>query len=264
MRVSPLRRLFTNPWLYACIAVGGIAVAVRFAPAQTALIIVGVVVAGFLVWRFGVSRGLWYLVLLTLPLKEPISFDIYGTTSVYVTDLVLVFLLVLTVASVGVKELWARSVSLRLEIAIVILSAAGLYSATRFFWGVASVYRLLMLVAVYVVGRSLVTDREEAVRSLFVVCLSLVAPSLYGVYQSTLPFGAELPDWGGVWTAYDAFGRPDYRVFSTMDNPLNLSQYLTMGFGLCLGLLVGIRDRLRRVVLALVAALAFFCNLYTK
>jgi putative inorganic carbon (HCO3(-)) transporter len=263
VRLTALRRLVANPWLYACVAVCGIVAGVHHAPVQTALLVVGLVAAGFLLWRFGIYRGLWYLVLLTLPLKEPLSFDIYGTVSVFTTDLVLVFLFTVAIASVGFRKLWSVSVSFRLEIAIVVLSVAGLYSATRFFWGTVGVYRLLMLVAVYVVGRTVITDREEAIRSIFVVCLSLVAPSAFGIYQSTIPFGAELPDWGGIWTAYDAFGKPSYRVFSTMDNPLNLSHYLTVGFGLCVGLAVGLRRRVPRIVLACAAALAAFCNLYT-
>ena len=263
MREAPLRQLVTNPWVYVCAGVGAIVAAVALAPVETVLVVVGIVAAVFLVWRFGTHRGLWYLVLLTLPLKEPLSFDIYGTTSVYITDLVLVFLLIRVLAATGFRRLWNLSVSFRLELAIVALSIAGLYTATRFFWGVAGVYRLLMLTAVFVVGRLLVKDREEAIRSLFVVCLSLVAPAVFGLYQATLPFGTELPDWGGTWTAYDAFGTPTHRVFSTLNHPLNLSHYLTVGFALCVGLAAGMRRALPRVVLVCVAALTAFCNLYT-
>jgi O-antigen ligase len=263
VRAAPLKQPATNPWLWICVAVVVIVVAAALAPVATTLAVLGAVAVVFLVWRFGTSRGLWYLVLLTLPLKEPLSFDVHGTVSVCVTDFVLVLLFLRVLAATGLRTLWNRSVSFRLEVAILVMSVVGLYTATRLFWGVAGVYRLMMLTALFVVGRVLVRDRDEAVRSLFFVCLSLIVPAIFGVYQAALPFGTELPDWGGTWTAYDAFGKPTHRVFSTLNHPLNLSHYLTVGFALCLGLAVGMRRARTRVALVCVAALAAFCNLYT-
>ncbi len=263
MRPVSLRDVLASPWPYVCLLVAAILVGVVFAPLAVAAVVVGGAAASLLVWRFGAVRGLWYLVILTLPLKEPLSFDIHGTVSVYPTDILMVFLLVRVVASTGLRELWRRSQSLRLVLLIAALSAAGLYTATNFFWGVASLYRIVMLVVLFGVARVLVTDRSEAKRVLAMVALSLVVPVIVGLYQASVPFGTELPDWGIAYTAYDASGNPSHRVFSTLNHPLNLSHYLTVGFALSLGLAVGLKRFWHRVTLVVIAGLSVLCNLYT-
>ena len=263
MRLPSLKELLRSPWPYVCAFVVGIIAAVVSAPAIAVLAVTGAALASFLIWRFGALRGLWYLVILTLPLKEPLSFEIFGTVSVCVADIVLVLLFARVLTSFGFRALWKGSTSFRIELAVIALSVASLYTATRFFWGVASVYRIAMLLAVFTIARVLVRDREEALRTLLFVALSLVAPIALGLYQATLPFGAALPEWGGSWTAYDASGNPSNRVFSTFSHPLNFSHYLTIGFTMCLGLAAGLKRGRVRVGLIVLAALAALCNLYT-
>jgi O-antigen ligase len=263
VRDDPLRRTLGSPWPYAAIVIAGIAVGTAFAPLAAVGLVAGLAGASLLVWRFGAVRGLWYLVLLTLPIKEPLSFDIHGTVSLYPTDFLMVMLCARVVTSAGPRELWKKSRSLRIEILIVALSVAGLYTATKFFWGVASVYRLVMLVVLFLLARVLVSDREEAVRSFAMVCLSMLVPIAVGFYQASLPFGAVLPDWGFLATAYDAGGNPSHRAFSTLNHPLNFSHYLTIGFGVCLGLASGLERLWHRVALVVIAGLAVICNLYT-
>ncbi len=263
MRLVSLRDMLASPWPCVCLLTAAILVGAVFAPLAVTATVVAAAAASFLIWRFGVARGLWYLVILTLPLKEPLSFDIHGTVSFYPTDVLMVFLLVRAVASTGLRELWRRSQSLRLELFILALSVAGLYTATKFFWGVAGVYRIVMLVVLFGMARVLVTDRSEAKRALVMVALSLVLPVIVGLYQASLPFGTELPDWGMSATAYDASGNPSHRIFSTFNHPLNFSHYLTVGFALSLGLAAGMKRLWHRIALVAVAGLSVLCNLYT-
>jgi O-antigen ligase len=255
--------LIAGPWPYVTLALVGIAVGAALLPLAAIAVVAGLACASLLIWRFGAVRGLWYLVLLTLPIKEALSFDIHDTVSLYPTDFIMVLLFARVVASAGLRELWRRSRSFRLELLIVALSIAGLYTATKFFWGVASVYRLVMLVVLFGLARVLITDRAEALRSFVMVTLSLIVPIAVGFYQVSLPFGAVLPDWGSLTTAYDASGNPSHRVFSTLNHPLNFSHYLTVGVAMCLGLASGLKRLRHRVALLVLACLAVLCNLYT-
>ena len=263
MRPEALRRLVAGPWPFVVIALVLITAGAAFLPLAAIAVVAGLACASILIWRFGSVRGLWYLVLLTLPLKEALSFDIHGTVSLYPTDFIMVLLFARVVASAGLRELWRGSRSFRLELLIVALSIAGLYTATKFFWGVASVYRLVMLVVLFGLARVIITDKEEALRSFVAVALSLIVPIAVGFYQVSLPFGAELPDWGFHATAYDAAGNPSHRAFSTLNHPLNFSHYLTLGVAVCLGLASGLRHLWARVALLVLAGLTVICNLYT-
>jgi putative inorganic carbon (HCO3(-)) transporter len=113
------------------------------------------------------------------------------------------------------------------------------------------------------IARLVITDRAEALRSFVVVALSLVVPIAVGFYQASLPFGAPVPDWGFQATAYDLSGHPSYRIFSTLNHPLNFSHYLTIGFAVCLGITYGVERPWHRVGLLLLAGAALLCNLYT-
>lgn len=263
MRPRSLKDVVGSPWPYVGLAAAAILIGVAFTPLVAVSLAVGLSVTLVLIWRFGAVRGLWYALILTIPLKEPLSFDVQGTVSFYPTDVLMVLLFVRTVSSVGLRELWRRSASFRLVILIAALSAAGLYTATKFFWGVAILYRIVMLVVFFAIARVVITDRAEALRSLAMVALSLVVPMLVGFHQAAQPFGAELPDWGIIYTAYDAAGNPSHRVFSTLNHPLYFSHYLTIGFAVCLGLAAGLERLWQRVALTATAGVALFCNLYT-
>ena len=261
-RLSP-RDLLWSPWPYLCLAAAAVAAGAFLAPLATVALVGGAVAAAVLIWRFGPLHGLWYLVLLTIPLKEPLSFDIHGTVSVYPTDLLLLAVFAWSVSSVGLRDLWGRSRSFKIGVAIVALSTVGLYTATKLFWGVTSLYRLVMLLALFGAARVIITDRAEALRSLSAAVLSLVVPVVVGFYQAGQPFGSPLPDWGLVYTAYDAGGNPSHRAFSTLNHPLNFSHYLTIGFALSLSLAATARLAWRRVVFLGIAVASMACNLFT-
>ena len=252
-----------SPWPYVSLSVVAAALAVAYAPVAAAFVVSGAFLASFLVWRFGIFYGLWYLALVALPLRQPLSLDVHGTVSVCLVDVLLFVLLGAVLVRSGVRKLWARSATFKILALILFLSAAGLYSATRVFWGVASVYRLLVQLAVFVVAVHLVRDERDALRSLIAVVAGLVVPVAYGFYQASLPFGAPVPDWGYVTTAYDLTGAPFLRVFSTMNHPLNFSHYLTTGIGLCLGMAVGAAGRRLSAILVSIAAVTAFMNLFT-
>ncbi len=153
--------------------------------------------------------------------------------------------------------------SLRLIGAITLLSLVGLYSASNVFWGVASVYRIVMQLAVFALATSIVRTPEDARRALVAVAASLFVPALYGFYQASLPYGAPVPDWGYQTTAYDLRGTPFLRVFATMDHPLHFSHYMSIAFGLSLGLAAGARSAARRAALLGLAGLGAAANLLT-
>lgn len=251
------------PWVVACVVVAVIALAVAFAPLSVALVVVGACAAAVLVRRYGAAHGVWYLILLTIPIKEPLSFDVHGTVSLYPVDVLLFALCGALLLRHGYKEVWRHSHTLRPLLAIVVLSVVGLYGASNVFWGVASIYRIAVQMAIFLTALLLVRDSADARRSLVFVALSLVAPVVYGFYQASLPFGAPVPDWGPHATAYDLFGVPFFRVFSTMNHPLNFSHYLTTGVGLCLGMAVRARSPRARGLLVLTAGAAAVCNLFT-
>lgn len=257
------RVLGAGPWIVLGIAIVAVALGAAFAPFAVSLLVGGAAIACFLVWRFGPFHGAWYLVLLTLPLKEPLSFDIAGTVSVYPIDVLAIALLAVAVRKRGLSSFLRESVSLRIIGAITLLSLVGLYSASNVFWGVASVYRIVMQLVVFALATSIVRAPKDARRALVAVAASLLVPALYGFYQASLPYGAPIPDWGYETTAYDLRGAPSLRIFSTMDHPLHFSHYMSIAFGLSLGLAAGARSAGRRAVLLGLAGLGAAANLLT-
>jgi O-antigen ligase len=257
------RVLGTSPWLVLAIAVVAVALGAAFAPFAVSLLVGGAAIACLLAWRFGPLDGAWYLILLALPLKEPLSFDIAGTVSVYPIDFLAVALLAVVLRRRGFAWFVRESVSLRIIGAITLLSLVGLYSASNVFWGVASVYRIAMQLVVFALAMSIVRTADDARRALVAVAASLLVPALYGFYQASLPYGSPVPDWGYQTTAYDLRGAPFLRVFSTMDHPLHFSHYMSIALGLSLGLAAGARSTARRAALLGLAGLSVAANLFT-
>jgi O-antigen ligase len=251
------------PWLVLVAAVAAVALGAAFAPFAVSLLVGGAAVACILVWRFGALHAAWFLVLLTLPLKEPLSFDVAGTVSVYPVDLLAVGLLAAVVRERGAAWFLKRSVSLRIIVAITVLSLVGLYSASNVFWGVASVYRIVIQLVVFALALAIVRTPADARRALVAAAVSLVVPALYGFHQASLPYGSPVADWGYQTTAYDLRGTPFLRAFSTMDHPLHFSHYMSIGLGLSLGLAAGARSAAKRAALLGLAAVAGAANLLT-
>ena len=255
--------ILRSPWPLVVAALAGLTVAAASAPFAAALAVTSAAMIALLVWRFGGMEGLWYLFLASIPFREPLSIDIHGTVSLYFGDLLLLALVVSVAYRSGVAELWRRSLFFKLGVALVALSLVGLFTASRFFWGVASVYRLVGQLAVFYVASHVVRSPREAVRSLLAVLLGLIPSIGYGYHQSTLPFDSELPDWANKLTAWDASGRRHIRVFSTFDHALHFSHYLSLSLGIALGLAVSRISRGLKFLSLSIGVAAGYVGLFT-
>lgn len=258
------RRWSRTPWPYVGLALVGLTLGVAWAPLGVSLGIAGAAAAAMLVWRFGAAEGLWFLLLATIPLREPLSIDVVGTASVFPTDMLLLGLLIAALRREGVRSTWRDSPSFRIGVLLVVLSLPGLATATRLFWGVTSLYRIVAQVALLYLARSMVRTGKDAQKALVAVVVGLVPIVAYGLYQASLPYGADLPDWSEHYIAWDALGHKNVRVFSTFRHPLHFAHYLSIGVGLTLGLASSALRRATKLWLLLVGAGAAFCNLFTS
>jgi O-antigen ligase len=261
MNVSSFLRI---PWLLLAAALVVLALGVAFAPLAAALGVLALAAASVLVWRFGAARGLWFLLLASIPLREPLSIDIVGTVSLFPTDLLLFSLAVAAVARDGIRPAWRESPAFRIGLLIVLLALPGLVTASRLLWGVNAVYRLLAQVAMLLLARSMVRSGRDAAAALTAVVAGLAPVIIYGFQQAFLPYGAELPDWSQHYTAWDALGRKTVRIFSTFRHPLHLSHYLSVGLGLSLGLASSPVRKGARWFLLAVGGAGAICNLFTS
>jgi O-antigen ligase len=250
-------------WVLLAGILGLLALAVNAAPLPTAIGVVAIVAGVALSRQFGPLEALWYVFVASIPLREPLSFDIHGTVSLCASDVLLLWLVVASVRRDGFRDMWRERRTLHIAAVIVLLSVAGLFTASRFFWGVASVYRIIGQIAVFVVATVVVRDGRRATRTLLAVLVGLVPAIAYGFYQSLLPFGADLPDWGNRLIAYGFHGERNLRVFSTFKHALLFSHYLSTGVGIAIGLLAGRLSRGLRILVGFLAIAAAYCNLFT-
>ena len=257
-------RLIRSPWPAAIVGIAAVVWAVAVAPSATAAVVVVLAVASWLVWKFGLRMGLWLLFLASIPYREPLSIDIVGTASLFTTDVVLVALFIDAAIRGELLRLWRRSAVLKIGIAILLLSLPGLMTATQFFWGLTSVYRIALQIALFVVAMSVVRTGRDATLSLVAVVLGLAPAIVYGLYQATLPYGADLPDWANHLVSYGPTGARKVRVFSTFDHTLRFSHYLTIGLGLSIGLAFSSLRRVAKGALLAIGAAAAYCNLFTS
>lgn len=256
--------LLRFPWVLLAAALVALALAAAFAPLAVGLGVAALAAAAVLIWRFGVTRGLWFLLLASIPLREPLSIDLVGTVSLFPTDLLLFSLAAVAVAREGIRPAWRESPAFRIGLLIVLLSLPGLVTASRLVWGVNAVYRLLAQVAMLLLARSMVRSGRDAASALTAVVAGLIPAIAYGLYQASLPYGADLPDWSQHYTAWDALGRKTVRIFSTFRHPLHLSHYLSMGLGISLGLASSLAGRAARWFVLAVGAAGAVCNLFTS
>ena len=263
MSRSRAGRLVRSPWLPVLIGVAAIVGAVAVAPFAAAIVILVLSAACWLVWKFGARVGLWLLFLASIPFREPLSIDIVGTASFFPTDVLLVGLFADAAYRGELRRVWRSSVVFKIGLAILALSLPGLMTATHLFWGVTAVYRIGLQVALLVVASNLVRSGRDATLALVAVVVGLVPSIAYGFYQASLPYGAELPDWANHFLAYGPTGEPSVRIFSTFDHPLSFSLYLTVGFGLSLGLALSVLRRAAKVAFLVVGAAIAYCNMFT-
>jgi O-antigen ligase len=235
---------------------------VAFAPFPVAAGLAMGAIAALLVWKFGAREGAWLLLLASIPLREPLSIDVVGTASIFPTDILLLGLVIVKARRSAFRSTW-RSPSFKIGLALILLSIPSLITATRLFWGVTSVYRLVAQVALFFVAWNMVRSGRDAQRALVAVVAGLVPPIAYGFYQASLPYGAELPDWSHHFIAWDLMGRETVRVFSTFRHPLHLAHYLSVGLGLALGLASSSLRRGVKGLLLAIGAAAAFCTVFT-
>ncbi len=250
-------------WILLAGVLALLALAVNAAPLSTAIGVVAVVAGVALSRRFGPFEALWYVFVASIPLREPLSFDFHGTVSLCASDVLLLWLVVASVRRGGFRDMWRERRTLHIAAAIVLLSIAGLFTASHFFWGVASIYRIIGQIAVFIVATTVVRDGRQATRALLAVLAGLVPAIVYGFYQALLPFGADLPDWGNRLIAHGFHGERNLRVFSTFKHTLLFSHYLSTGVGIAIGLLASRLSRGLRVLVALLAIAAVYCNFFT-
>ncbi len=250
-------------WGAGTTAAVGITLAVASAPVTTVLAGTAFAVGAALVRLFGARMGLWCLFVATIPLREPLSVDLVGTTTLYLNDLLLLGLVIVCARENGLREIARRSPSFRIGAVLAALAVGGLYTATRAKWGITFALHESAQVAVLYVAWHWVRDARDARRTLMAVVLGLVPAVVLGLYQTTLPIEYFRRLVGTVpAVAWDEAGNPNVRIFSTFDHPLHFSHALSIGTGVGLGLVSGASRGGALVLLAVVAAVAH-CNQYT-
>lgn len=258
-----IRRVLKSPWPLIVLILAGVAIAVSAEPLVTASAIGVLSLVAALVWRFGFREGLWYVMLAVIPLRAALSVEVLKTTSLFFGDLVIVGLFIDLVYRRGLRAVWEASATFKIGAVIVALSFFGLYAATRAYWGFVSVYGIVLQVFVLAVARDIVDTPEKAVRALMALVAGLCAPIVYGLYQSMLPYGAEVPGWSNTFTAYSANGEPHLRVFSTFAHPLRFSHYMSVGFAIVIGLAIAGISVGRKLLALFIGLAAAVANYFT-
>jgi putative inorganic carbon (HCO3(-)) transporter len=117
--------------------------------------------------------------------------------------------------------------------------------------------KFLVYLTVYFLFLSNFDTRERKERAVFIVSLSALIVSLYGVWQEIIGV-APL----ALWEDIEAIGENVVRVYSTLKNPNLLGGYLIGVIPLCLSLLIMRRDW-RRPLLALTLVSSLLALLWT-
>ena len=115
-----------------------VALGAAYAPLGVSVAVVAASLACALIRTFGLRRGLWYLAVATLPLRQIMSIRVVGSVDLFLGDLVILALFADEVYRGGVRDLWDRSPTFRIASVIVLLSVAGLYRAFHPLWGFVS------------------------------------------------------------------------------------------------------------------------------
>jgi O-antigen ligase len=250
-------------WSVVAAVAAIVSLAAAFAPLRTVAAGVSVSLAAAALVRFGALGGIWMLVFFTLPLREPLGYDILGTRTLYATDVLVLLAAGVAALRHGVRGVWLQSPTLRLGVAIVAWSSLGLYLRSNLM-EIAAIHRLLGQIALVFVAGHAVRSAADAERTIVAFLAGLAIAVLYGYHQAATPIvGASFPSWAKVPVAYDAAGVPHVRVFSTYDHTLHFSQALSMGVGMGAALLLARTSAARRVFGAAVAGGAAICNLLT-
>jgi hypothetical protein len=259
----PGRNLLKTPWVPTALALAALAVAVALRPLETAAFVLLIAAIVVLVLRFGLRLGLWFALVASIPLRQALAVDVFGTTTLFFGDVLLFALAAVILYERGLTEILKRSVTFRLGLAVLGLSVIGLYSATRLVWGAAAVYRIVCQLTFFYLAYQMVRSGRVAAQTLAAIVLGLAPAAAYGIYQAFLPVERELPEWASKLISYGLGDSPHIRVFSTFSHTLRFSHYLTVGFGLGLGLLASRLSRRVRTAVATTGLLSAVTNLFT-
>lgn len=252
-----------SPWLLAIASTAALALCTAFFPVYSVFLIQTLAIAVYLVWRFKTHTGLWLLFVVSIPLRKPLSFEFYGTASIFYSDILLFVLTCMIAWKHGFLEIYRRSFVIKIGIGIFLISLIGMYSATRIYFGIVSIYELGGALLVFYVARNLIHNERDVYRTLLALLVGLVPAIIYGLYQASLPFDAPLPDWSFRHSAYSFAGEPRIRVFSTLASPLRFSTLLSVGFGMAIGLLSTGLGRGWKLFLFIFCIAAAVCNVFT-
>jgi len=176
------RAWLRSPWPPVVLVLVALTLGAAFAPLGVALGIAGAAAGAVLIWKFGARQGLWFLLLVSIPLREPLSIDIVGTVSLFPNDFLLLALVIAVASREGFRSTWRESPAFRIGLIIIVLSLPGLVTASRFFWGVTSVYRIVAQVAFLYVARSMVRTGRDAQKALIAVVIGLLPITVYGLF----------------------------------------------------------------------------------
>ena len=241
------------------IAGGGLAAAVAWSPVTAALVVLSGAALTILTRVAGWRDALWYLFLLTLALREPLSVDVVGERTIYFSDLLLAFLTIIVFYEHGFREIWRQSFVWRLGMVLLFLTALNFYSTVLLFWEIAHTANTILQILTFYVAWHLIRTGEQARRALFAVVLGIIPAALVGFYQSTLTLAEfHTATWSVPAVAWDSEGVPKIRAFSTFDHPLKFAFALSVGFSLALGLVW--RARSAGVVAVVVGCAALFLS----
>jgi hypothetical protein len=249
-------------WLAAAAGAVGLAFAAAFAPVPSAFGALAATAACALIWRFGWRTGLWLLFMASVPIRKPLSVDIVGTTTLYLNDLLLLFLTATVAWEHGIRGILRASASFRIGALLAAMAAASLYTATRLGWGISITLHEFAQVAAFYVAWHVVRNARIARDTLLAFVVGLLPAVALGLHQASLPTREFHEAEGTIPNlAWDERGNPKVRIFATFGHPLHFSHALSMGAGIGAGLVVG-NPALGVALVPAIAAIAY-CNQFT-
>lgn len=213
--------------------------------------------------RYGAVEGIWYLLLFTLPLREPLGYDVLGTRTLYASDVILHLLALAALLRVGIVRPWKESPTLRIGVVIILISTVGLYARSDA-TAIVAVHRMVGQLGAFFVARHLIRDGKTAQRTILWFLAGMIPAILYGLHQAATPLvGASYPTWAKAPITYDASGTPHMRAFSTFNHTLHFSQALSMSFGMAAALVLESHSAAVRCFALGAAVLSGICNQFT-